>query len=237
MVSELGKLKEEMQSLADRKQSGNLSRFFKTAKGEYGEGDVFLGLMVPVQRKLVKKYNGLSLSDIKSLMASKYHEHRLVALLILAQRYSESDEEGRKTIYNLYLQLAAAGRVNNWDLVDMSAPSIAGDYAFSHKSELKTLRKLAKSANLWQRRIAILSMFRFIRAERMNEPLEFAEILVNDEHDLIQKAVGWMLREIGKRDQPAEETFLRKHCSSMPRTMLRYAIERFSPEKKKFYMS
>ena len=217
----------ELKSLKDPAQAKVLQRFFKTGKGEYGEGDVFLGIKVPVQRKVARKYFGLQLTDIRKLLASKIHEHRLVALLILIQKY----EYEEKTVYDLYLKKTRY--INNWDLVDLSAPKIVGQHLLTR--DRKVLYRLAKSRNLWERRIAIVSTFTFIRNGDYKDTLKLARLLLHDRHDLIHKAAGWMLREIGKRDQKILETFLKQHAKVMPRTMLRYAIERFDKKKRDFY--
>ncbi len=213
-------------------QAAILQRFFKTGKGEYGEGDVFLGIKVPVQRKIVKKYLDLSLRDIQKLMNSKIHEHRMVGLLIIVYKYEKADDAERDKLYNFYIKNSK--KINNWDLVDVTAPHVVGRHLLD-KSR-KVLYTFARSKNLWQKRIAILSTFPFIRKGEFTDTLKIAEILLHDEHDLMHKAVGWMLREVGKRDQDAEERFLKKHRQVMPRTMLRYAIERFSERKRKWYL-
>jgi 3-methyladenine DNA glycosylase AlkD len=226
-------LKKELDKLANPKQAALLRRFFKTGKGEYGEGDVFLGLKVPVQRSFAKKYKDLSLADIQQLLNSKIHEHRLIALLIMIQKYHEAEENGRKEIFEMYLKNTS--HINNWDLIDLSAPNIIGNYLLDNPRNI--LYKLAKSNSLWEKRISILATFAFIQNKESKDTLRIAEPLLNDKHDLIHKGVGWMLREVGKRvSQKEEEKFLRKHYKQMPRTMLRYAIERFDKKKKEFYM-
>ncbi|MHB8883424.1 MAG: DNA alkylation repair protein [Thermodesulfovibrionales bacterium] len=228
----LNKILNELTTLADPEKAKLLARFFKTGKGEYGEGDQFLGIMVPQQRSVAKKYQEASLPVLKRLLASRVHEHRLVSLLILLQKYRKADAAGRKTYADFYLQNIR--RINNWDLVDLSAPRILGDHLLDKDTSL--LFRLAASGNVWERRIAVMSTFAFINQRRFEDSLKLAAMLLDDRHDLIHKAVGWMLREIGKRDQAAEETFLKEHCREMPRTMLRYAIERFDEKKRKFYM-
>ncbi len=207
-------------------------RFFKTGKGEYGEGDVFIGLSVPEQRAVAKKYMDIGMDDVEKLLKSKTHEHRLVALLMLIEKFRNSDNRGKKRIYDFYLDNTM--HVNNWDLVDMSAARIVGEYLMD--KDRKVLYKLAKSDSIWERRISIISTHIFIKNNDFGDTLKLSEILLNDRHDLIHKAVGWMLREVGKRNQKAEEKFLMKYHKEMPRTMLRYSIERFSDEKRKFYM-
>lgn len=225
----------ELDALADAKKAKILSGFFKTGKGEYGEGDVFLGVKVPEQRIVAAKFRGMELIEIEKLLESKIHEHRLTGLLILVDDFKKADDNGRKKTFEFYLENTK--KINNWDLVDLSAPNIAGEYVLLHPDMKKLLRTLSKSKNLWERRIAIISTFAFIRKGEFNDALEISEMLLSDRHDLIHKAVGWMLREIGKRDIKAEEAFLKKQCRRMPRTMLRYAIERFGSEKKAFYMA
>ncbi|MFH1255585.1 MAG: DNA alkylation repair protein [bacterium] len=229
----LKQLKSEFKKLADKKQAEILAGFFKTGKGQYGEGDIFLGIKVPVQRIAVKKYENLSLADLSELLNGKIHEHRLTALLILAKQYEKADSRGKKKIVDFYLKNTK--NINNWDLVDLSCSHILGDYLFDKPR--KILYKLAKSKNLWEKRISIISTLFFIRNNDFSDTFKIAEILLRDKHDLIHKAVGWMLRETGKRDAEILENFLRKHCKIMPRVMLRYAIEKFSEEKRKYYLS
>ncbi|MFQ5974984.1 MAG: DNA alkylation repair protein [Candidatus Hydrothermarchaeales archaeon] len=228
----LDQLKEDLLKLENPEKAKILSRFFKTGKGQYGEGDVFLGIKVPEQRKLAKKYKDLTLKDLQKLLKSKIHEHRLTALIILVNKFKKADEPGKKEIFNFYLKNTK--NINNWDLVDGSAPNITGDYLLEKDKSI--LYKLAESDNLWERRIAILSTFRFIKNNEFEDALKISKMLLNDDHDLMHKAVGWMLREIGKRDLEKEEQFLKKHCKEMPRTMLRYAIEKFDENKRKAYL-
>lgn len=223
----------ELNSLANPQKAEVLMRFFKCGKGEYGEGDLFLGVVVPEQRKIVKKYYaGISLAGIRKLMNGKFHEYRLAGLLMLVEKFERAGEKSRKDIFEFYLKNIQ--RINNWDLVDLTAPKIAGAHLLN--KDRKILYKLAKSKNLWERRIAILATFYFIRNNQFEDAFKIAEILLSDTHDLIHKAVGWMLREAGKRDQKSAEIFLQKHCQKMPRTMLRYAIERFEEKKRKIYL-
>ncbi len=230
----LEELKKELQSLANEEQAKILQRFFKTGKGEYGEGDIFLGINVPAQRELAKKYIILSLPKIQELLKSKIHEHRLVGLIILNEKYNKAkaNEEEKANIANFYLKNTR--NINNWDLVDLSASNIIGDFLSDKKKDI--LYKLADSENLWERRIAVISTFNFIKQEEFEDALRIAEILLEDEQDLIHKAVGWMLKEIGKRNADVLEEFLNKHHKIMPRTMLRYAIEKFPEEKRKKYL-
>jgi len=209
------------------------TRFFKTGKGEYGEGDVFLGLTVPQQRSIAKKYYELSLTDLQKLLNSKIHEHRLVSLFILVEKYKKANDKDKKKIVGFYLKNTK--KINNWDLVDLSADKILGDF-ISNKDK-SIIYKLAKSDNLWEKRISVLSTFAFIRKGMFTDALRIYEIHLGDKHDLIHKAVGWMLRELGKRDLRKEIAFLDKNSKTMPRTMLRYAIERFDPAKRSFYLN
>ena len=229
----LDKIKREMSQLSDPDRAKNLSWFFKTGKGQYAEGDIFLGIIVPEQRKVAKKYVNLSLDDLQELLSSKVHEHRFTALVILISKYRKAEKSGKKEIFNFYLKNTE--NVNNWDLVDVSAPRIVGNYLLDRERSI--LYKLAKSDSLWERRISILSTFAFIGKKDFEDALNISELLLDDEHDLIHKAVGWALREIGKRDQNVEERFLAKHYLHMPRTMLRYAIEKFDEKKRKGYLN
>ena len=226
----LEKLKKDIQAYASPEKAKVLQRFFKTGPGQYGEGDVFLGLKVPEVRSIAKKYSQLSFNDLQELLDSEIHEHRLVALLILIIKYNKTED--KKEIIDFYLKNTQA--VNNWDLVDLSADKLLGAYLFEKDKSL--LYKLAKSDDLWEKRIAIISTFYFIKNNDFEDSLKISEILLNDKHDLIHKAVGWMLREVGKKDQEIEEKFLKKYYKTMPRTMLRYAIERFEEKKRKAYL-
>ncbi|MGC2061537.1 MAG: DNA alkylation repair protein [Thermodesulfovibrionales bacterium] len=232
MASPLNKIRADLKLLRNPEKAKILSRFFKTGKGEYGEGDIFLGITVPEQRRIAKKYQDTTFDDLHELIAGRIHEHRLVALLILIEKYSKADISNKKSCVEFYI--GHIPHINNWDLIDISAGKILGDFLMDKDKSL--LYRLAHSENLWERRIAMMATFAFIRNNRYEDALKIAEILLQDSHDLIHKAVGWMLREIGKRDQPAEEEFLRKHYKVMPRTMLRYAIERFDENKRQFYM-
>jgi 3-methyladenine DNA glycosylase AlkD len=207
-------------------------RFFKTGPGEYGEGDKFAGVTVPVLRKLVREYQIMPLPEVARLMSAQLHEARLLALLILVRQYEKGDEKQRDAIFRLYLRNKR--HVNNWDLVDSSAAQIVGAHLAGRDQSI--LDDLAHSASVWDRRIAMIATYHFIRKSDFAPSLRIAAILVNDEHDLIHKAVGWMLREVGKRDLPAEEQFLAKHYRKMPRTMLRYAIEKFPELRRKAYL-
>ncbi len=228
----LQKLLKELEVAGNPEQAEILQRFFKTGPGEYGEGDIFFGIKSKQIHDIAKKYYGIGLPKIKELLKSKIHEQRVCALRILDKKFKIADEEEKENIFNFYLQNIKC--VNNWDLVDLSAPNIVGDFLF--KRDKKILYKLVRSENLWERRIAIVSTFNFIRKDEFGDALAISELLLQDTHDLIHKAVGWMLREIGKRNEEVEENFLKQHYKEMPRTMLRYAIERFEEEKRKKYL-
>ena len=230
-MGKLDSLKKDIERLSNPSKAKLLQRFFKTGKGEYGEGDIFLGIQVPEQRKIARKYKDLELNEIQELLKSKIHEYRLIALLILVEKYVKS--LNKKEIVDFYLKNTR--NINNWDLVDLTSHKILGEYL--KDKDRSILFKLAKSKNLWEKRISIISTFAFIRNNDFNDSFKIAELLLKDKHDLIHKAVGWMLREIGKKDQDAEERFLKKYYKTMPRTMLRYAIERFDEKKKRFYMN
>src|SRR3989344_4505664 len=225
----LKQIKKELQSKANKEKAKIYQGFFKTKKGEYGEGDVFLGLTVPEQRGIAKKYSNIELSDLNILMKTKITQERLTALLILVDKYKKDKEN----IFNFYLK--NLNYVNNWDLVDLTSNRVVGDFLLNKEKDV--LYKLAKSDNLWERRVAIVSTFEFIKNNQFEDTLKISEILLKDKHDLIHKAVGWMLREVGKRDMKTEEVFLKKYYKTMPRTMLRYAIEKFDSKKKAFYMN
>lgn len=229
----LAALEQELQQEADKERGSFLSGFFKTGKGQYGEGDIFLGISVPRQRFIAAKYLELELDDIEQLLHSKFHEYRLVALIILTEKFKKGSESDRTQIYSFYIKNASY--INNWDLVDASADKIVGAYLLDKPR--KKLYVLAKSQNLWEKRITIIATYQFIKHKEYKDTLGIAEILLHDKHDLIQKAVGWMLREVGKRvSQEKEEEFLKIHYKTMPRTMLRYAIERFPEERRKKYL-
>lgn len=229
-----------LRALASPERATVLQRFFKTGPGEYAEGDRFLGIPVPQLRKVAREYRALSRTEVLVMLRSPWHEQRLLALLLMVHSYSRASDPEREEIVAGYL--AHARYVNNWDLVDSSAPYLLGPHvhrapAGERRSREKLVRDLARSSDLWERRIAILATFHGIRAGDFRLALEISRMLVDDEHDLIHKAVGWMLREIGNRDREAEETFLRAHCRTMPRTMLRYAIEKFPETLRKQYLA
>ncbi len=209
-----------------------LQKFFKTGKGQYGEGNIFYGIKVPEQRTIAKQFKDLPLIDLKELIHSNVHEERLIAAFILVEQFKKADDKKRKTIFDFYLKNRKG--INNWDLVDLSSPKIIGEYLIDKEKDL--LYKFARSKDLWEKRIAILSTQTFIRKHFFEDTLNISEILLNDKHDLIHKAVGWMLREVGKRDLETEEVFLKKYYKTIPRTMLRYAIEKFPEKKRKSYL-
>jgi 3-methyladenine DNA glycosylase AlkD len=221
-----------LREVAEPDRAQALQRFFRTGPGEYGEGDVFMGVRVPDLRRIVKEYRGTPLKQMLVLLRSQFHEARLLALLLMVDAYSRSDDATRQTIYDAYL--ANTRRINSWDLVDASAEHIVGAHLFER--DRSVLDVLARSDELFERRIAIIATFHYIKRRQYDDTLRIAGILLQDREDLIHKAVGWMLREVGKRDQAAEEAFLRAHCRVMPRTMLRYAIERFEPGLRQQYM-
>jgi 3-methyladenine DNA glycosylase AlkD len=226
-------IEERLCRLANAEKAAVLRRFFKTGPGEYGEGDLFLGINVPPLRQLAREYQELGLEAAAALLQSRWHEARLLALLVLVRRFARADEAGRRAIYDLYL--AHTAFINNWDLVDLSAPHIVGAY-LSDRSR-RPLYRLARSRLLWERRMAVIATFRFIRAGDFEETLAIARILIEDREDLIHKAAGWMLREVGKRDRAALEAFLDAHGRRLPRVMLRYAIERLPPARRRAYLA
>ena len=228
-------IKSDLKKLANPEKAKAWQRFYKTGKDQYAEGDVFLGISVPEQRKIAKGYyKNIPLKEVEQLLESEIHEHRLTALIILVEKYKKAKKDNlqKRQIFEFYLKNTK--KINNWDLVDLSAPNIVGD--FSLKDGTHIIRFLAKSDNLWEKRIAILATFAFIKKRNFGESLFIADALMNDEHDLIHKAVGWMLREVGKRNLPVLELFLSTRYKQMPRTMLRYAVEKFPEEKRKKYL-
>jgi 3-methyladenine DNA glycosylase AlkD len=226
-------LHRELTELADGKKAASLSRFFKTGKGEYGEGDKFMGITVPRIRSVVKKYSDMTLAQLEEPVKSQFHEERLAAFLILVAKYKKTGVAERKEIFKFYL--SHRKYINNWDLIDLTAGHIVGAYLAD--KDRKILTELAKSRVLWDRRIAIISTFYFTYQGYPNETLRIARILINDKADLIQKAVGWMLREVGKRcGEGIEREFLDKYYRVMPRTMLRYSIERFDEKLRQRYL-
>jgi 3-methyladenine DNA glycosylase AlkD len=230
----LNQIKKELRKEADPKKAKLLAGFFKTGKGEYGEGDKFLGVVMPKQRIVVKKYaDKISVEDTLKLLKSKIHDERMTALLILMVKYKKGSEAEKKKIFSSYL--ANTKFINNWDLVDVTCRDIVGAYLFD--KDRSVLYKLAKSKSLWERRIAIISTFYFISKGKLDDTFKIAQMLLNDKHDLIHKAVGWALREAGKRDRSKLIKFLEKNGLKMPRTMLRYSIEKFSKKERKRYLT
>ena len=223
---------ESLKALGDAEIAGHSQRFFKTGKGEYGEGDIFLGIRVPVVRQQVRKHKDEPLEQIVELLHSQYHEARLLALVMLVDRFQRGDDVMKLAVFDAYL--ANTAYINNWDLVDSSAHKIVGAYLVDRPRQL--LYDLAVSDMLWERRISIIATFWFIKDGDLQDALALAEILVHDEHDLMHKAVGWVLREAGKKDLAAMETFLLKHYHTMPRTMLRYAIEKLPESRRQEYL-
>lgn len=212
------------------------SWFFKTDEGQYGHGDVFIGVTVPEQRKIAKQFKQLPLEEIDRLLQDKIHECRLTALLILGLQYAKADQHTQQQLVDFYL--SHTKYINNWDLVDSSAPYILGQYLLDHSTHDRSiLYQLATSEDLWERRIAIITTAAFIKNEQYDDTFSITETLLSDKHDLIHKAVGWMLREVGKKSIETEKQFLDKHAAVMPRTMLRYAIEKFPEEERKRYLN
>lgn len=232
MADPVATLQQTLHDLGDPDIATHAQGFFKTGPGEYGEGDVFRGIRVPVLRKLVREQDSLSLADTERLLHSGFHEDRLLALLILVRRYQRGDASTKAAVYELYLSNTA--HINNWDLVDSSAAQIVGAHVLEQPREV--LYQLVNSKDLWERRIAVIATFTFIRQDDFEDTLKLSALLLDDAEDLIHKAVGWMLREVGKRHLEAEEMFLRKHYREMPRTMLRYAIEKFPEPKRQAYL-
>jgi 3-methyladenine DNA glycosylase AlkD len=225
-------IKKRLKKLGDKKHAAVSQRFFKTGPGEYGEGDVFIGIRVPVLRKLAEEYSDLPLEDTVTLLRSHIHEERLLALLLMVRFFSRGDEPARKSVFEIYLKNTDC--VNNWDLVDASAEHIVGAWLMDKSKAV--LYRLAESEDLWERRISVMSTFHFIKRHEFSETLKICKRLLGDRQDLIHKATGWMLREIGKRHLATEEGFLKKYYKKMPRTMLRYAIEKFPEQKRLGYL-
>lgn len=226
------RIRQELETYIDPVKREVLSRFFKTGKGQYGEGDKFLGVTVPNARSVAKMHKDEPFGVLAALLQSPWHECRLCALLVLVERFKKSDEKERKAIYDFYL--SQTSRINNWDLVDLSAPGIVGEYLKDKSRE--DLYRLAESSLLWDQRIAVMATYTLIKNHDFIDILALSERLLRHEHDLMRKAVGWMLREMGKRDKDLLVQFLEKHCKTMPRTMLRYAIEKFPEEERREFM-
>lgn len=228
------KMQSALRAAANPEDAVFLQRFFKTGPGQYGEGDRFLGVRVPATRKIVKQFPDATLHDAVQLLKSEWHEERLLGLLTMVRNYQKGDTRARKAVYDAYL--AHTAHINNWDLVDASAEHVVGPQLHGTVGAKRLLMKLVKSDLLWERRIAMLSAFHFIKQQDFTLALEIADQLLHDDADLIHKAVGWMLREIGNRDQHVLEEFLRERATAMPRTMLRYAIERLPEARRRHYM-
>ena len=227
------KAREEIRALANKEIAQHSLRFFKTDKGEYGHGDLFLGVRAPKIRLIAKKHIDISITDMKTLIQSKYHEERFLGLIILVNKYAKTkDKKNRNQLYKIYV--SSFKYINNWNLVDVTCPHVTGKHLIDKDRTI--LYKWAKSEDLWTKRIAMISTFSFIRKNDLEDTFKIAEILLQDKHDLIHKAVGWMLREAGKRDIKKEEAFLKKHYKTMPRTMLRYSIEKFPETKRQKYL-
>lgn len=228
-----GKIKKEIREFADPEKAKLLRGFFRTGKGEYGEGDRFLGVKVPESRSVARKYfSGASLEDISEMLDSSFHEDRLTGLIMLVKKFERADEKEKKKIFDFYL--AGSDRVNNWDLVDLTAPNIVGKWLIGR--DKKIIYKLIRSENIWERRIAMVSTLAFIKEKDLADVFRMAETLLGDGEDLMHKAAGWMLREAGKKDEKALVSFLKKNKRAMPRTMLRYAIEKFDEKRRKEFL-
>ena len=229
MSNDLKNLKIDLRKYQSKEKALILSRFFKTDVGQYGEGDIFIGVVVPDSRKVAKNYFDISLSSVDKLIESKIHEERLVSVLILVEKFQKANDKEKKEIYKFYLNHTK--NINNWDLVDLSAPKVLGAYLLN--KDRKILEKFARSKNLWEKRIAIISTFQFIYAGEYEWTFKIVKILIKDEHDLIHKACGWMLREVGKRvSEEKLKGFLNEKIKNNSHTMIRYAIERL-PEAKR----
>jgi 3-methyladenine DNA glycosylase AlkD len=230
-------LVKDLHAMARKGRSADLAHFYKAFPGGYGEGDVFIGVIVPDTRLVAKKYIDLPFAELEKVITSPIHEERLCALIILNLRYKrDKDAASRKKIFTFYMKALRAGHVNNWDLVDASAP-IIGDYLIDQPDHMELLEKLARSKNLWQRRTAMIFTFAFLRKGITGPTVVIAESLIEDEHDLIHKAVGWMLREMGKRDPYLLRSFLKENAPEMPRTALRYSIERLPESERKKWLA
>ena len=229
-------LVKDLHALARKSRSSDLGRFYKTGPGEYGEGDRFIGVIVPDTRLIAKKYIDLPFAELEKVIDSPIHEERLCALIILNLRYKrDKDAASRKKIFAFYMKMLRAGHVNNWDLVDVTAPTL-GEYLLELEDPMAVLSKLAKSKSLWERRTSVVFTFAFLRAGELEPTYEMAERHLGDKHDLMHKAVGWLLREMGKRDPGLLRAFLKEHCTEMPRTALRYSIEKFSESERRKWL-
>jgi len=230
------KIINELQKFEDPIRATHSQRFFKTGKGEYGEGDVFIGLTMPTLRKICKNFRDLSINDLQELLSSPIHEHRMSAVVIMADIFKISKPEKQKQLYDLYIKAVKDNQINNWDLIDVSAPHVVGCYFVNTSPE--PIYELAHSNHLWSKRTAVLSTGAYLKIGNSSHTYKVADILLHDPHDLIQKAVGWFLREAGKRVSEGELlNFLEEHAHEMPRTMLRYSIEKLDPQQRKYYMT
>lgn len=229
-------VKRELEICASAEDAVFLQRFFKTGKGQYGEGDVFIGVRMPVIRQICRQFKDLPITELTILVDSPVHEHRMAALIIAANQFKKANDAGQQVLYDFYFAALMRGKVNNWDLIDVTCEHVMGAYLYG--KDTKILYQLAKSKSLWERRAAIMASFAFIKKGDPKDTLALAEVLLYDKEDLIQKAVGWMLREVGKRiDRQLLLQFLDNHAATMPRTMLRYAIEHLPPDQRQQYMS
>ena len=233
-LSSFQTIRDELARAADPEKAAFFPRFFKTGPGQYAEGDVFLGVTVPEQRRIARRHKLLPLEQLRPLLLSEVHEHRFTGFVILVEKFEREDAPGRDRLFAFCREHLAG--VNNWDLVDLVAPRLMGVHLLEHPEHKSLLDELVRSSVLWERRIAIMATFAFIRAGTFSDTLRLAELLLQDTHDLMHKAVGWMLREVGNRELASEEAFLDRHAGVMPRTMLRYAIEKFPPERRAHYM-
>lgn len=225
-------IQDRLRSFASEEKARHLSRFFKTGPGQYGEGDAFLGVMVPQTRRVAREFREAPLAVVRKLLRSKWHEERLLAILLLVHKFEHGDDVQRKKIFDLYL--ANTRHINNWDLVDLSAHRIVG--SFLDVGSRSLLYQMARSRSLWERRMSIIATFAYIRKNEFGDALDLARELLSDEEDLIHKATGWVLREVGKKDAVVLEGFLQEHHGRMPRTALRYAIERLPPQQRTSYL-
>lgn len=228
-------VKKALQTYTTAEDAVFLQRFFKTGVGQYGEGDKFIGVRVPLTRKVCKQFKDLPAGEVQKLLDSSIHEHRLAGVIILANKYSKASEQEKQAIYDLYLKNVYNGRINNWDIVDVTAPQVVGAHLLERPRDI--LFELAKSDSLWQKRVAMISTYKFLQNGDGSTTLQIAKILLNDTQDLIHKVVGWMLREMGQKvDEKLLINFLEKHARQMPRTMLRYSIEKLSPSQRTYFM-
>jgi 3-methyladenine DNA glycosylase AlkD len=226
----------DLKALASVGKAAELQRFFKTGPGDYAEGDLFIGVVVPQTRKVAARYKDLPLNEIAKLANSDIHEIRLCGLIILTNQFKRSrDVNDKKRLFNFYIKELKAGNINNWDLVDVTAPTL-GEYLLELEDPMAVLSKLAKSKSLWERRTSVVFTFAFLRAGELEPTYEMAERHLGDKHDLMHKAVGWLLREMGKRDPGLLRAFLKEHCAEMPRTALRYSIEKFSESERRKWL-